>query len=359
MYVHMKNIACGHCVKGIKGKPVSVSKLEKYVNLWARENNVKYVYEVEKSNNIKVAVIGSGPSGIECAVELAKKGYEVTIFEKEEQIGGLLTYGIPGFRLPRNITENLTSRIQNLNIEIKTNVEFGKDIRLKDLKRGYQAIFLGIGADVPSTYNLSNEECNNIYKSNYILKEYNAKRTIENLGDVIVIGGGNVATDSARAAIRMGAKSSTIVYRRDKSKMPARQVELDEALEDGVKVIYNTRVINADIHNGNIQKVNCIKTDSETEKVIDIENSEFSIKADSVIFAIGLKPDRDLIENEGLVLDEKGLIKADENNMTNIEGVFVGGDVFQNKATVCKAIESSKKTAQKIDKYVKTEGIIK
>lgn len=335
----------GHCVKGIKGEPVKVSKLEKYINLWARENNVKYIYDIEKPNNIKIAIIGSGPAGIECAVELAKKGYKVTIFEKEEQIGGLLTYGIPGFRLPRNITENLTNRIKNLNIEIRTNMELGKDITLKELKDSYEAIFLGIGADIPSTYNLTTEDCEKIYKSSYILKEYNAKRIVENLGDVIVIGGGNVATDSARAAIRMGAKSSTIVYRRDNSKMPARQIELDEALADGIKVIYNTRVISADIKEGNITKVNCIKTDSSSEKVVDIENSEFTIDADSVIFAIGLKPDKRLIENEGLELDEKGLIMLDENNMTNIEGVFAGGDVSQSKATVCKAIESGKKAA--------------
>jgi len=348
----------GHCVKGIKGEPIRINKLEKYVNLWARENNITYKYRIEESNNIKVAIIGSGPAGIECAVELAKKGYQITIFEKEKQIGGLLTYGIPGFRLPRNITENLTNRLKSLNIEIKTEIELGKDITLETLKKEYRAIFVGIGADIPSTYNLGDEKCDAIYKSNYILKEYNAKRIVENLGDVIVIGGGNVATDAARAAIRMGANSSTIVYRRDKTKMPAREVELNEAIEDGVQIVYNTRVINADIENGKIKNINCIKTDSSTDKVVDIENSEFSIKADSVVFAIGLKPDKSLIEKQGLELDEKGLIKIDKNQMTNIEGVFAGGDVSQSKATVCKAIENGKKAAEGIDKYIKEKGII-
>lgn len=352
MYALMKNTVCGHCVKGFKGEPIKVSKLEKYVNLWARENNVKYVYNIKKSNNIKVAIIGSGPAGIECGVELAKKGYKVTIFEKEENIGGLLTYGIPGFRLPRNITENLTNRVKNLGIEIKTNIELGKDVTLNELKKEYKAVFLGIGADIPSTYNLTNKECNHIYKSNYILREYNAKRIVENLGDVIVIGGGNVATDSARAAVRMGAKSSTIVYRRDENKMPARKVELEEAIKDGVKVIYNTRIISADIDSGEIKSVNCIKTDSSTEKVMDIENSEVNLKADSIIFAIGLKPDKKLIEKEGIELNEKGLIIVDENYMTNLEGVFAGGDVSQNKATVCKAIEAGKNAAEAIDKYI-------
>ena len=342
----------GHCVKGIKGKPVQIYKLEKYVNLWARENNIKHEYNLEKPNNIKVAVIGSGPAGIECAVELVKKGYKVTIFEKEEQIGGLLTYGIPGFRLPRNITQNLTNKIKSLDIEIRTNIEFGKDITLRELKKEYKAIFIGIGADIPSTYNLTDKECEHIYKSNYILKKYNAKQIVENLGDVIVIGGGNVATDSARAAIRMGAKSSTIVYRRDKEKMPAREIELEEAIADGVKVIYNTRVISADIKNGKIERIKCIKTDLSNDNVIDIEGSEFYINADTVIFAIGLKPDKKLIENEGLELDEKGLIKVDENNMTNIEGVFAGGDVSQNKATVCMAIKAGKDAAENIMKFL-------
>ena len=343
----------GHCVKGIKGNPVKISALEKYVNLWARKNDIIYSPDKEKQNGIKVAIIGSGPAGIECGIELSKKGYEVTIFEKEKEIGGLLTYGIPGFRLPRNITENLTKRVKDMGIIIKTENEFGKDIGIKELKeQGYKAIFIGIGADIPSTYSLSDDKCENIYKSNYILKEYNAKRIVENLGEVIVIGGGNVATDSARAAIRMGAKSSTIVYRRDKDKMPARQIELDEAIEDGVNIIYNTKVMSADIEKGKIIKVNCIKTDSTTDKVIDIKNSEFIINADSVIFAIGLKPDKKLIENQGLEVNENGLIKIDDNYMTNIEAVFAGGDVSQNKATVCMAISAGRNAAENIDKYL-------
>jgi len=354
MYVHTKSIVHGHCVKGIKGEPVKVSKLEKYVNLWARDNNVKYVQKIENTNNKKVAIIGSGPAGISCGIEIAKKGFEVTIYEKEPEIGGLLTYGIPGFRLPRNITENLTNRIKNLGIDIKTDIEFGKDINIQDLKgQEYKAIFIGIGADIPSTYKLTDKECKKIYKSDYILKEYNAKRIVEGLGDVIVIGGGNVATDSARAAIRMGAKSSTIVYRRDSSKMPARQIELEEAIADGVKIIYNTKVLESDIDdNGNIEKIKCIKTDSSTEKVIDIKNSEFYINADTVIFAIGLKPDKSLIENQGIKLDENGLIKIDENYMTNIEGVFAGGDASQSKATVCMAIKAGKNAAEGIIKYL-------
>lgn len=342
----------GNCVKGIKGKPVQVNKLEKYVNNWARENNVVYVNEIEKRNNIKIATIGSGPAGIECAVELAKKGFDVTIFEKEEEIGGLLTYGIPGFRLPRDITQNLTKRIKSLGIHIQTNIELGKELTIKKLKKqGYKAIFIAIGAENASIYTLTNKECNNIYKSDYILKEYNAKRIVKDLGNVVIIGGGNVATDSARAAIRMGAKSSTILYRRDKEKMPAREIELQEAIEDGVEVIYNTKVLEAVVKDEKIQKVKCIKTDTSNEEVKDIENSEFYINADTIIFAIGLKPNNTILENENIEL-ENGRIKIDENYKTNVEGVFAGGDVCQSKATVCLAIKAGKEAAKNIEKTI-------
>ena len=193
-----------------------------------------------------------------------------------------------------------------------------------------------------SQYSLTDKDCNHIYKSDYILKEYNAKRIVKDLGNVVIIGGGNVATDSARAAIRMGAKSSTIVYRRNKEKMPAREIELQEAIEDGVKIMYNTKVVSADVENGKINKINCIKTKLEDDKIIDIENSSFTLEADSIIFAIGLKPNKALIEKENIELNERGLIKTDENLMTNIEGVFAGGDVCQSKATVCMAIKAGK-----------------
>lgn len=313
-----------------------------------------YVNEIEEANDINIAIIGSGPAGIECSVELAKQGFNVTIFEKESEIGGLLTYGIPGFRLPRDITQNLTRRIKNLGIQIYTNTELGKNITISELKqKGFKAIFLAIGAEMASQYSLTDKDCNHIYKSDYILKEYNAKRIVKDLGNVVIIGGGNVATDSARAAIRMGAKSSTIVYRRNKEKMPAREIELQEAIEDGVKIMYNTKVVSADVENGKINKINCIKTKLEDDKIIDIENSSFTLEADSIIFAIGLKPNKALIEKENIELNERGLIKTDENLMTNIEGVFAGGDVCQSKATVCMAIKAGKNAAKNIINYLK------
>ena len=344
----------GNCIKGIKGEPVKVSKLEKFVNIWARENDINYTYKIEKPNGYKVAIIGSGPAGLECGVELAKMGYGVTVFEKEPEIGGLLSYGIPGFRLPRNITKNLTRRVKELGIEVKPNCEFGKDVTINSIKElGYDAIFIAIGREIPSSYKLCDEECDKIYKASYILKEYNAKRIVENLGDVVIIGGGNVATDSARAAIRMGAKSSTIVYRRDRQSMPARDDELEAAFKDGVEIIYNTKVNESEVKNNKISKVKCTKTELKDGKLLDIVNSEHYIKANSVIFAIGQKPDKKLLDIEGIALDDKGFIKTDEEYKTNIEGVFAGGDVAQEKATVCIAITIGKKVANEIDKYIK------
>ena len=341
----------GHCIKGVKGEPIKIAKLEKYVNNWARSNNIEYKYTIEKSKGIKIAIIGSGPAGLECAVELAKKGFDVTIFEKAKEIGGLLSYGIPGFRLPRNITQELTKRIMDLGILIKTNTELGNDISIEELKTTYKAIFIAIGADIPSTYTLTNEHTNHIYNSNYVLKEYNAKRTIKDLGNVIIIGGGNVATDSARAVLRMRAKSSTIIYRRNKEKMPARSDELEAALKDGVKIVYNTKVLKANIKNNKIENIMCIKTETNDNQIKDIPNSEYTINANSIVFAIGLKPDKSLLEKEGIEINENGLIKTNDNFMTNIQGVFAGGDVTQNKATVCMAKKKKKKAAIEIYNY--------
>jgi len=345
----------GNCVRGIKGLPVQISKLEKFVNSWAKENNIEYSYKTEKKNGIKIAIIGSGPAGIECAKELAINGFDVTIYEKESDIGGLLTYGIPGFRLPRDITIKLTDRIKKLGIKIITKTELGKDISIEFLKKKYTAIFIGIGAGIPSEYYLTDKSCKTIYKSDYILREYNAKRVINNLGDVIIIGGGNVAIDSARAVLRMGAKSSTIVYRRNKEKMPAIEEEVKLGIKEGVKIVYNTNVLGAELEKDSLKQIKCIKTEIIEDNVVNIDNSEFYINADSIVFAIGLKPDRELILKEKININKNGLIIVDEKYMTNIDGVFAGGDVIQNKSTVCMAINNGRNASKYIVEYCKNK----
>ena len=210
----------------------------------------------------------------------------------------------------------------------------------------YNSIFLGIGAEKSTQYDLGNFE--KIYDSDYFLKAYNNKNFIEDLGNVVVIGGGNVAMDSARSAIKMGATTSNILYRRDEEHMPARKIELQEAIKDGVNPEFKVRVIKVEGKNNKIEKVKCIRTEVIDGKAIDIPNSEFEFKADSVVFAIGLKPNREVLEKEGLEYNEKGLIKIDEKGKTNLENVYAGGDLSESKSTVCRALGSARKAAKAI-----------
>ena len=336
----------GSCIRGIKQVPTSIGKLEKFVNEWAKENEYEFVYQVGEEKDKKVAIIGSGPAGLECAYELRKQGYQVTIFEKDEDFGGILRYGIPDFRLSKDIIKKIIDKLKKMGIIFKNNTCLGKDITIEDLKNEFDAIFLGIGAEKSSTYDLGDFE--SIYDSDTFLRAYNNKKYLDNLGDVVVIGGGNVAMDSARAAIRMNAKSVSILYRRDKDHMPARSIELEEAIEDGVKPVFLTRVIKGIGTGKKLEKLECIKTDIIDHKAIDIVNSEFEYKADSVVFAIGLKPNKELLQKQNIELNEYGLIKVDENCRTSIEKVYAGGDVMESKSTVCRAISSARTAAKAI-----------
>lgn len=337
------------CVRGIKGEPVQINELEQFVNEWAKENNILYEYKITKTIDKKVAIIGAGPAGIACAVELAKAGIkEITIFEKEEKCGGILQYGIPDFRLSKDIVENIINKVKKLGIIIKNNIEFGKDITVKSLKeQGYSEIFIAIGAAIPSTYKLSDEKANNLYKYDEFLKKYSIKKPINNLGKCIVIGGGNVALDSARVAIRTGAEKVSILYRRNEELMPANKSELKETMEDGVEINYLTRVVSANIVNNKIESLNCLKTEIIDEKAVDVENSDFTVKADSVIFAIGSKIENNIFDEYGIKI-ENGLVEVNEQYKTNIDGIYAGGDTVESKSSVCRAIATGKKAAQAI-----------
>lgn len=338
----------GSCVRGIKGEPVQINYLERFINDWAKENNIKYEIKCKKSLNKKVAVIGAGPAGLACSIELKKAGADVTIFEKEDKCGGILEYGIPDFRLSKDTIKNLIDKVQALGVKIKTGVEFGKDIDIKSLrKEGYEYIFLGMGAENQTKYSLTKEQAHGVFKSDEFLKKYNIGKHIENLGVTVVIGGGNVAFDSARTALRMGAKEVYILYRRNEELMPARKIELKEAIEDGVKMVFQTKVIGANVVNGNINEIECIKTKIENEKAVDIEGSNYMMKVDTVIFAIGSKANEQLLNNSG-IKTENGLVCVDENYMTNIDKVYAGGDLVESKSSVCRAIATGKKAAKSI-----------
>lgn len=338
----------GSCVRGIKGEPMPIGRLERFVNEWAKENN--YTYKMEGKNYIdkEVAIVGSGPASISCAIELAKKGIKSVVFEKDKELGGILRYGIPDFRLNKSTIDNIINNAKNIGVEFKTNVEFGKDITLTKLQKEYDAIFLGIGAEVPTTYKLADKEINSIYKSDYFLKRYNEGDWIKDLGTTVVIGGGNVAMDCSRTAIKMGAEKVYVLYRRARENMPARDIEIEEAIEDGVEFKYQTKVIKA-FGDKRLEEIECIKTVVEDGKAVDVEDSNFKMKVDTFVFAIGLIPNVKLLEEQGIEI-ENGLVKIDENGMTCVKGVFAGGDVAESKSSVCRAVAAGKKSAIGIEK---------
>lgn len=338
----------GSCTRGIRSNPVEIGKLEHWVNKYAENNSIKYHIKPKDKNKHSVAVIGSGPASLSCAFELAKEGTNVTIFEKENELGGILRYGIPPYRLNKNDLNDTINTILNLGIEVKLNCEFGKDINIEELKKqGYEAIFLGIGAGSPTTYSLCNEKLEGIYESDYFLKEYNQGRDIDDLGKTVVIGGGNVAMDCARSAVRMGASKVSILYRRGIENMPARKIEIQDAIEDKVEIIPCTKVISAKGKNGHITEIECIKTEVIDGKAVDLSGTNYNMKVNTFIFAIGLSPEKQLLKNEGIAL-EKGLVVIDENGKTNIDKVYAGGDLTENKSTVCRAIAAGKKAAKGI-----------
>lgn len=338
----------GSCTRGIKSNPVDIGKLEHWVNEYAKNNSVEYHVKSKENNKHLVAVIGSGPASLSCAFELAKEGTNVTIFEKENELGGILRYGIPPYRLNKKDLDNTINKILNLGINVKTNCEFGKDINIAELKaQGYEAIFLGIGAGTPTTYSLCNEKLDGIYESDYFLKEYNQGRKIDNLGKTVVIGGGNVAMDCARSAVRMGSSKVSILYRRGIENMPARKIEIQDAIQDKVEIIPCTKVISAKGENGHITEIECIKTEVIDGKAVDLSDTNHNMKVDTFVFAIGLSPEKQLLEKEGIEL-EKGLVVIDENGKTNLDKVYAGGDVTENKSTVCRAIATGKKATKGI-----------
>ena len=354
LFSHVCSLVCpqeeqceGSCVRGIKQTPTKIGNLERAVNEWALENNVKPNTNIESKTDKKVAIIGSGPAGLSCAYELAKKGIKSVVFEKEKVLGGLLTYGIPDFRLDKKIVDRIIEILRDYGVEFKTECALGKDFTLKDLKEKYEYVFIGVGAELSSMYKLSDEKLEGVYDSDRFLKAYNFNKPIKNLGKVVVIGGGNVAMDSARAAVRMGADEVSILYRRDREHMPAREIELEECLKDGVKFKELVRVISANSEKSRINSVHCINTKIVDGKAVDSEG-EFNYEANSVVFAIGLKPNKELLMNEGLELEDWGAIKVDENNQTSIENIYSGGDVVDNKSVVCKALASGKKAALNI-----------
>lgn len=357
-----ENQCQGKCVKGIKEEPVKIGALEATVCDWARENKIKVNYDI-KENNIKVAIVGSGPSGIACAVELRRLGYDVTIFEKENYLGGILMYGIPEYRLPKKIVTEVINDLLELGIKVQLNtvlkakqsndedlLKTKKYITLESLfKENYKAIFLGIGSEISNTLSIEGNEKVGVIGANEFLKnkiDCKDKR-------VIVIGGGNVAMDSARVAKKEGA-DVTIVYRNQKENMPANKDEIEAAEKEVIKFIFGANVIKI---NSSVKKEKYLDNTCEyKERVSNVELDTGKIfETDYVVMAIGSTPNKNYLD-ERLELTEQGLIKINENYETSIENVFAGGDLVQKKATVCMAIKNGKEAAKAINKKLSNDN---
>lgn len=359
----------GRCVRGIKGEAINIGKLERYVADKASVKTLKKVDYIGKN----VAIIGSGPSGLSCAGDLAKKGYGVTVFEALHEVGGVLVYGIPEFRLPKKSVvkreiDNLIAR----GVKFETNVVVGKSVTIDDLlnKEGFSAVYVGSGAGLPRFMGIKGENANGVFSANEILTRSNLMRAYDENSytpimrgkKVVVVGGGNVAMDAARTALRLGGEVR-VVYRRGESELPARKEEVGHAKEEGVifELLTNPTEILTD-ENGNVRAVKVIKMQlgepdaSGRRSPVEIPNSEYEIEADEVIMSLGTSPNPLITSTtEGLNADGRKRIIADENGKTSKKGVFAGGDAVTGAATVILAMEAGKKAAKAIDEYLCNE----
>ena len=356
----------GKCVLGIKGEPVAIGKLERFTADWSNENNIKLA-EVAPANGKKVAVIGAGPAGLTCAGDLAKKGYEVTIFEALHKAGGVLVYGIPEFRLPKDkVVAKEVENIKKLGVKIETNVIIGKTITIDELfEEGYDAIFIGSGAGLPKFMNIPGESANGVLSANEFLTRVNLMKGFKEDYDtpihvgkkVVVVGGGNVAMDAVRTSLILGAEA-TIVYRRGMEELPARAEEIHHAVEEGV--IFNTLTNPTEIlvdDQGNVTGIKCVKMElgepdaSGRRKPVVVEGSDFVIDCDMVIMSLGTSPNPLISSStKGLDTNSHGcLIAQDETGLTTRENVYAGGDAVTGAATVILAMGAGKGAAAAID----------
>ena len=355
----------GKCIRGIKGEAVSIGKLERFVADWARENNIRPVGAAEKKGK-KVAVIGSGPAGLTCAGDLAKMGYDVTIFEALHEAGGVLVYGIPEFRLPKeNVVKKEIENVLSLGVKIETNVIVGKSVTIDELlnEEGYSAVFIGSGAGLPKFMGIPGENANGVFSANEYLTRSNLMKAFQADSAtpiMAVVGGGNVAMDAARTALRLGAEVH-IVYRRSEEELPARVEEVHHAKQEGIifDLLTNPVEILED-EKGWVKGMKCVRMElgepdaSGRRRPVEIPGSEFTLELDTVIMALGTSPNP-LISSttEGLETNKrKCIVASEENGQTSKAAVFAGGDAVTGAATVILAMGAGKAGAKGIDEYL-------
>lgn len=367
------------CTLGVKFEPVGIGRLERFVADWHNANS-KEQPVMPKQNGHKVAVVGSGPSGLTCAGDLAKKGYKVSVFEALHTAGGVLVYGIPEFRLPKAIVAKEVEGLKALGVDVETNVVIGKTLTIDELfEQGYEAVFVGSGAGLPKFMGIEGEAYKGVYSANEFLTRSNLMKAYRDVvdtpimkgGKVVVVGGGNVAMDAARTALRLGAEV-TIVYRRSMTELPARREEVEHAEEEGIvfrllnnptKILgYNNPENPRDPKNGFVTGIECIRMElgepdaKGRRRPIEVPGSEFTLECDTVIMALGTSPNP-LIKDttKGLEVNDHGGIIVNEDALTSRQGVYAGGDAVTGAATVILAMGAGKNAARAIDEYLMGE----
>lgn len=366
------------CVRGIKGEPVGIGRLERFVADWHNAHSDK-VPEVAPSNGHRVAVVGSGPSGLTCAGDLAKKGYKVTVFEALHTAGGVLVYGIPEFRLPKSIVQKEIDNLTAMGVDVETNIVVGKTLTVDEImEQGFEAVFIGSGAGLPNFMGIPGESLKGVYSANEFLTRSNLMKSYKDNpvtpimkgGKVAVVGGGNVAMDAARTALRLGAEKVYIVYRRSLEELPARKEEVEHAMEEGIEFLllnnpveilgYENPDDKRDPRNGFVTGMKCIKMElgepdeRGRRRPVPIPDSEFVLEVDTVIISIGTSPNP-LIKSttEGLdVNSHGGIIIEEQTGKTTKDGVYAGGDAVTGAATVISAMGAGKLAAKAIDEYL-------
>lgn len=358
----------GKCVRGLKGEPVGIGRLERFAADEHHRTHAKEAPAVSAPNGHRVAVVGSGPSGLSCAGELAKNGYEVTVFEALHVAGGVLMYGIPEFRLPKTVVQREVDTLRGMGVQFATNTVVGRTVTLEELMReeGFEAVFIGSGAGLPRFMGIPGENLKGVYSANEFLTRINLMKAylpnsatpIQHAKKVVVVGGGNVAMDAARSALRLGAREVSVVYRRSLEELPARKEEVAHAMEEGIQFrLLNNPVAVLGDADGFVRGIRCVRMElgepdeGGRRSPIEVPDSEFEMECDCVIISIGTSPNPLMKDTtEGLTVNRRGgIVVAEETGKTSLEHVYAGGDAVTGAATVILAMGAGKAAAKAID----------